>query len=291
VAVRYEVVGTNRLGKQLVHEYASEELAPGDVVYVDGRFWLVVELDGTRATTVPAGYRITLRHPDGREEHGIFRRWRADAPHIGHMFSTVEDGAPIAWEILERTFARDDAGEPFVDFVAQRDFGEIESLPNHELEHALDASDSDVPAGVLATLERAQEGGFRAELVALDAGEEPDWEGAARFLDSLVLDEIGDELLEQCGVDPNSDPRDAWLATVQERLRADLAAFRGDIESNHDEIEEWDFLDGRVFVSVGSLDDESDPNSGHGWMCRLVDSDVLGAGGFERIRKSSFLPS
>ncbi len=252
---------------------------------------MIVELDGPRATTVPARYRITLRHPDGHEEHGAFRRYRPGAPHIGHMFATVEDGAPIAWEILERKLERDDNDEPFVEFVAQRDFSEAESLPNHELEHAIDASDADFPEGALAALERASAGGFRAELVALDAGEEPDWAEAERFIDALVLDEVADDLLEQCGVHPDTDSRDSWLATVQDRLRADLAAFRDDVEGDHDEIEEWDFLGGHVFVSVGTLDDESDPNSGHGWMCRLVDSSALAAAGFERIRKSSFLPS
>ena len=51
-------------------------------------------------------------------------------------------------------------------------------------------------------------------------------------------------------------------ATVKERLRADLEAFRSDIEGDHDEIEEWDFRGGRIFASVGSYEDEFDPNSG-----------------------------
>ena len=91
--------------------------------------------------------------------------------------------------------------------------------------------------------------------------------------------------------DPDRDPRDSWLDTVKDRLRSDLAAFRADVEGDHDDIEEWDFLDGRVFASVGSFDDESNPNSGHGWMCRLVDSGALAAAGFVRVRKSSLLPS
>src|SRR5487761_197423 len=108
MAFHYEVVGT-RHGKQVVHPYASDdELGPGDVVYVEGRFWLIVELDGTRATTVPARYRITLRHPDGNVEHGAFRRWRPAAPRIGHTFATGEDGAPIAWGVVEQTLERVD---------------------------------------------------------------------------------------------------------------------------------------------------------------------------------------
>jgi hypothetical protein len=39
-------------------------------------------------------------------------------------------------------------------------------------------------------------------------------------------------------------------------------------------------------VSVGSEDDESDPDKGHGWMTRLVDSGVLAVANFERVRKA-----
>jgi hypothetical protein len=73
---------------------------------------------------------------------------------------------------------------------------------------------------------------------------------------------------------------------VRERLRSDLDRFRGDVEGDHDEIEEWSFRGGRIFASVGTEDDESDPDKGHGWMCRLVDSEALGAAGFERVRKA-----
>jgi hypothetical protein len=69
-------------------------------------------------------------------------------------------------------------------------------------------------------------------------------------------------------------------------LLSDLERFRADIEGDHDEIEEWDFRGGRIFASVGSPDDKADPDKGHGWMCRLVDSGVLAAAGFERVRKT-----
>ena len=54
--------------------------------------------------------------------------------------------------------------------------------------------------------------------------------------------ELVSRLPMQCGVDVDQDPRETWLATVKERLRADLEAFRN----------------------------EFDPISGHGWMCRLT---------------------
>jgi hypothetical protein len=73
---------------------------------------------------------------------------------------------------------------------------------------------------------------------------------------------------------------------VKERLRSDLERFRADIEGDHDEIEEWDFRDGRIFASVGSVDDEANPDVGHGWLSRLVDSGVLTVAGFGRVRKT-----
>ena len=68
-------------------------------------------------------------------------------------------------------------------------------------------------------------------------------------------------------------------------LRADLESFRDDVEGDHDEIEEWDFRGGRILASTGTYEDEFDPLSGHGWMCRLLDSGALGIAGFERVRK------
>jgi hypothetical protein len=124
------------------------------------------------------------------------------------------------------------------------------------------------------------------ELLSLRAGTAPDWHSAARFLDALTLDEIDDELVELCGVDVDNDAREGWLITVKERLRVDLERLRADLETDRDEIEVWE-LDGvRVFASVGDWSDEADPDSGHGWLCRLTDAGVLPAAGFQRLRKT-----
>jgi len=266
------------------------------VLRVNGRDWLVerAEPDGDRFAArlfaKPARYRIRLRHPDGREEVGAFRRYRPGAPRLGHAFATFERGQPASWEVVEERLARDDDGEPYLDLLAERDYSELEELPDHELEHALAAADETLPAAAAETLARAEEAGLAVELVALDAGEPPDWAFAEHYAGSLILEEIEDDLLELCGVDPDRDPRDTWLATVKERLRADLGAFRADIEGDHDQIEEWEFRDGRVFAAVGRTDEEADPESGYGWMCRLVDSSALGAAGFERVRKAQLQP-
>jgi hypothetical protein len=291
-ALKYEVVTLNRAGIEHRHEFVTaDELTPGDVLLLAGRYWLVERVDKeatpAHAFAKPSRYRLLLGHPDGRIEAGAFRRYRPDAPTIGHAFSTLEDGQPIGWEVRERRLAHDADGEPYIELVAERDYSELEEIPNHELEHALARPNDDLSEAAQAMFARAEEAGLAVELVALDPGEAPDWAEANEYLDALVLDEVEDDLLVLCGVDPDRDPRDTWLTTVQERLRSDLEAFRRDIEGDHDEIEEWNFQGGRIFASVGSFEDEADPDKGHGWMVRLYDGEVLGAAGFERVKKAS----
>jgi hypothetical protein len=291
----YTVVTRRRTGLQRANEFASETpLRPGDVVRLDGRYWLVARLDESQSRVVsePARYRLRLRHPDGREEVGGLRRFRPDAPRLGHSFTTLEDGQPVSWEVVDYQLERDDQGA-FLELAAERDFAEVEEeLPDHELEHTLARSQEDeLPESARAAFERAERSGLSLELVALEPGEEPDWEEADRFIDALVIEEINDDLVELCGVNPDTDPKDGWLETVKNRLREDVASFRADIEDDHDQIEQWSFRDGRIFASIGTEDDESDPLSGHGWMCRLVDAEVLGAAGFERVRKAELEPA
>jgi hypothetical protein len=283
----YDVVATTRSGNERVHPYASDEpLAEGDVLRLEGRYWLIESIDGSRAVAKPAGYRVVLRHPDGRLEFGAKRRFRPDAPSVGHAFSTVEDGQAVTWSVVDRRLERDD-GEPYLELIAERDFSELEELPDHELEHALAGRDEDeLPAGAAAAFERAAAAGLSIELVALEPGTEPDWSEAQSYIDALILEEVEDDLLELCGVNPARAPRETWLPTVKERLSEDLRSFRDDIEGANDEIEEWDFRGGRIFASAGSPDDEADPNSGHGWMCRLLDSGALTAARFHRVRKA-----
>jgi hypothetical protein len=290
--ITYEVLTVNRAGVEHRHEFVTtDELAPGDVVLLVGRYWLVERMESNgswpRAFAKPARYRLLLRHPDGRVEAGAVRRFRPDAPTIGHAFSTLQDGQPVGWEVRERRLARDADDEPYIELVAERDYSEQEEIPDHELEHALARRNDELPEAAEAMFARAEEAGLAVELVALDPGEAPDWEEANEYLDALVLDEVEDDLLVLCGVDPDRDPRDTWLTTVKERLRSDLEAFRRDIDGDHEEIEEWDFQGGRIFASVGSFEDEADPDKGHGWMVRLYDGEVLGAAGFERVRKAS----
>lgn len=290
----YEIVASGRAGVDRVFPWvADEELEPGSVVHVGGRDWLVYELDPagerTRALAKPARHRLRLVHPDGREEIGVFRRYRPDGPRVGHGFTTTAAGGPISWEVVDQRLADDDTGEPYLDLVAQRDYGEVEGdLPDHELEHAL-ARREELSNAAQAVLAGADRDGLAIELVALDPGEAADWEEAARYIRALSLATIEDDLLEQCGVDTAADPEDTWLATATSRLLEDLDRLRMDLEGDHDEIQEWEFRDGRVFASVGSTDDESNPDSGHGWLCRLLDAGALGAAGFARVRKAELV--
>ncbi len=144
----------SRSGHERVHPYTSEKpLVPGDVVHYEGRDWLVEELDGMRVSLKPARYRLRLRHPDGRQELGAFRRYRDDAPTVGHTFSTLDDGAPISWQVVDSRLAEDDQGEPYLDLTAERDYSEADeapTLPEHELEHALERQDDDRSAAEAA---------------------------------------------------------------------------------------------------------------------------------------------
>jgi hypothetical protein len=294
--LEYEVVAHTRAGKERVHRYASNELLqPGDILRLDGRYWIVDRAEPAgelpRVLAKPARYRLRLRHPDGRDEPGAFRRYRAGAPGLGHSFTTIEDGSPVSWEVVDDGVAHDEQGEPYLDLVAERDYSELEELPDHELEHALAAREERLPEAASAMFSRASDAGLSVELVALEPGDLPDWDAARRYVDVLILEEIEDDLIELCGVDPDQDLRETWLDTVKERLRADLESVRADVEGDHDEIEEWDFLDGRIFAAVGSVDDESNPDSGYGRLCRLVDAGALTAAGFRRVRKPELLLS
>src|SRR5262245_6465308 len=135
---QYEVVAHSRAGEERIHRYAQDEpLEPGQVLRLDGRFWLVERVEDVHARARPARYRVTVRHPGGREEHGAFRRYRVGAPGVGHSFATIEDGRPASWEVVAEQLAYDEEGAPYLDLVAERDFAERDEVPDHELEHAL----------------------------------------------------------------------------------------------------------------------------------------------------------
>jgi hypothetical protein len=284
----YDVVTHHRSGREHVVQYTSEDpLEAGAVLRLEGRYWLIESIDDSRARAQAARYRMTLRHPDGREEVGAFRRFRPGSPGLGHSLATIEDGQAANWQVVDQRVAHDENGGPYLELVAERDFSEVEELSDHELEHAFaQREEEELPEGAAAAFARAEAAGLSVELVALEPGEEPDWEEAERYIDALILEEIEDDLFQLCGVDVGHDPQDTWLSTVKERLLEDLQQFRADVEVDHDQIEEWSFRGARIFASAGSFDDEANPLSGHGWLSRLVDSSASAAAGFRRIQKA-----
>ena len=238
------------------------------------------------APRVPVRYRLVLRQPTGATESGAFRRLRPDSPRAGHALTTVVAGQPISWAVVEERVEQDETGESYLALYAERDYTEYDgNLADHQLEHALLGRGSDGPG---SRIDQAVAAGLSAELIALDPGQTPDWEEANCYLEALTLDTLGDELLERF-VDTRRDPQERWLDIVKARLRTDLASFRGDIDGDHDEIEEWDVVGGRIFVSIGTTEDEGESGSGHGWLVRLCDAGVLGAAGFTRVRKAELL--
>lgn len=286
----FDLVG--RSGAVHHHTYTDDDgLRPGSVIRVDGRDLLVqrIEPDGPRLIVAPARYRMVLRHPDGREEAGAMRRYRPDRPRVGHAFATLDEGRSVTWIVGDERLAQDDQGEPYMELIAERDYGEYEQTPDQELEHAL-VLNNDVPPEAAAVLGNAARSGLAVELVALEPGEEPDWDEASRYIDALIIEEVDADLIDMCGVDRRR-PQSTWLGAVKERLSADLQSIRADIERDHDQITEWDYRDGRVFAAVGTIEQESDPLSGHGWMCRLVDSGAFAAAGFARVRKAELWPT
>ena len=59
----YDIAATTRAGKQRVHPYASEEpLEVGQIVRLEGRYWLIESIEDSRAAAKPARYRLNGRH-------------------------------------------------------------------------------------------------------------------------------------------------------------------------------------------------------------------------------------
>src|SRR6476620_7914856 len=122
MAATYEVVTVNRAGRERRRPYTPEnELVPGAVFRLAGRDWLVEAAEDTRVVAKPARYRLTLRHPDGHEEVGAMRRYRPDAPRVGHMFTTGQ----VSWQVIDEQLDGDGEG-PYLELLAERDFAEVE---------------------------------------------------------------------------------------------------------------------------------------------------------------------
>src|SRR4051812_6206127 len=105
----YTLVIHDRADKTHSHPYTSSEpLVKGAVVLFGTRYWLVYEVSGTIVEARAARYRLSLRHPDGDTDIGAVRRFRSDAPIVGHRLATVEEHKPVSWVVMQAVFSRDD---------------------------------------------------------------------------------------------------------------------------------------------------------------------------------------
>ena len=191
MAFSYTLVTHDRAGREHARPYTSQDpLAPASVVLLGGRYWLVERVDDATVQARPGRYRLTHRHPDGHEEAGVFRRFRPDAPTVGHQLATYEDGGPVTWAVVEQRLARDDADDPFLESIAERDHGEVESLPDHQLEHTLE-QDEDDSGTVAVALALATRPGLAVELVGLEPGQAPDWDACPNAQRAAPIDSGG----------------------------------------------------------------------------------------------------
>ena len=69
MTLSYEIVTHDRAGRERVHPYAGEDaLAPGSVVLLGGRYWLVVQVEQQRvqARLAATAWRCTIPTGIGR---------------------------------------------------------------------------------------------------------------------------------------------------------------------------------------------------------------------------------
>ncbi len=207
----YELVHTSRTGTERVHPFATDEpLEPGSFVRYEGRYWLIERLDGSRAIAKPGRYRLELRHPRrprrGRRLPPLPARRAGDRPHVHHCRGRTAGelgGARTGGSLTTSRTSRTSSSSR----TATTRSSTRTSPTTSSSTRSPAARSSELPASVEEAFARAEREGLSAELVALDPGEEPDWTEAASSIDALILEEIEDDLIEQCGVDPRTDPR------------------------------------------------------------------------------------
>ena len=201
------------------------------------------------------------------------RRMRPDGPRLGHSFTTIEDGAPVSWSVIDEEFAHDEQGEPFLDLVAERDYGEAEGdLPDHELEHALTARSDEVPDAARERIDEATRLGFAIESSRSSRTRLPDWEEARRYIETLSLDTIADDLLELCGVDTEELAKGHGSKPSSRASATTSSSFSADVKGTTTRSRSGISTTAASSPRVGSVADESDPDRGHGWLCRLLDA-------------------
>ena len=197
----YDVVVVHRTGKEHVHRYTTEEpLEPGDVVRLEGRHWLSSASRATARRRSPraigCGFAIrTAARTSGRSAASDPTR-RGSATRSPPSRTGARSAGRSSTAAGPR---RERRAVPRPRRGARLRRRRSDAARPRARAHARPRSEDELPEGAEATLARAADEGLSVELVALEPGEEPDWEAAERFIDALVLEEIEDDLIEQCG--------------------------------------------------------------------------------------------
>jgi hypothetical protein len=179
-------------------------------------------------------------------------------------------------------------GEPFLESIAGRDYADTESLPDHQLEHALEQQRDDTSTAD-TVLARATVPGLAIELVGLEGSQAPGWDEATRYLDSLTSRNSRTICSSNAASIPAAIRGERGWTRPSGAFATISTASAPTSERGHDQTEEWDFHGDKIFAAQGSFDDDANPDSGYGWMCRLVDAGDLQAAGFYRVRKPLLL--
>ena len=170
----------------------------------------------------------------------------------------------MSWQVVDERLA-DDHGEPYLDLIAERDYSELRTR------RAARAR-----AGARARAQEARRGAARAPPrrgggPGRRAGRARGGRGArlGRGRGATSTRWSSRRSRTTCSSSAASTRprrRETWLDTVKARLRATWSDSGTTSRADHDQIEEWEFRDGRIFAAVGSIEDEADPDRGHGWM-------------------------
>ena len=255
---------SRRSGKERVHPYTSEEpLAPGDVVRYEGRDWLVERLDGTRvaaeAGALPAAATAPRRARGARRVPALPARRSPGRAHLQHARGRA------AGELAGRRRAarrRDEHGEPVPrpDRRArlQRARGRAAACPSTSSSTRSRARTTPRGGGRGAGARRGGGPVRRARRARAGRGARLG-RGRGVHRRARARGDRGRPARALRRRTPTAI-RARRGSTPSRSGCAPISSGSGhDVEGDHDEIEEWEFRDGRIFAAVGSFEERGGP--------------------------------
>ena len=213
---------------------------------LDGRDWLVdavEEGDTARVVAKPARYRLRLRHPDGREELGAFRRMRAGQPATRPL---VHDARGRGSRQLGASSRR---RSPTTSRTSRSSTSSPSATTARPRATCPTTSSSTRSPASADGSGRRQGVDRRGDALRACRSSSPrssrTRRRTGRRLAATSRPSVSTRSRTTCSSCAAStrgdDSEGTWLETVQARLRDDLESFSADVEGDHDEIEEWDF--------------------------------------------------